>query len=149
MMELIKSWCILLIQTIISQIDLADAIKCFTCDFTINRCTDLNCYNSPDSCSPRFFTAAVVPYRECPAGCELFSMTDANGLVLQWSRGCDQSGSTAGAAIDFTSTCKTEYIFGTRMDKCFCNQDFCNSSGNIKPGLILMLILAIFNLISR
>uniref|UniRef100_T1KIZ0 Protein sleepless n=1 Tax=Tetranychus urticae TaxID=32264 RepID=T1KIZ0_TETUR len=126
----------LFLSVLISFQPSVESVKCFTCYFTINRCTDLNCYNSPDNCSPKFFTAAVVPFKECPAGCEMFSISDSNGIVLEWRRGCDTSGNTAGTAIDFTSKCKTEYVFGTRMDKCFCNQDFCNSSAKIKPGLI-------------
>ncbi|XP_074598236.1 uncharacterized protein LOC141852965 [Brevipalpus obovatus] len=123
------------------------AMKCFTCAFSVNTCSDLNCYNRPDSCSPKFFTSAVVPYKECPAGCEIFSISDANGIILEWRRACDLSGTTAGQEIDFASTCKTEYLFGTRFDKCTCNQDFCNSQNNLRPGYLILTNLAFLSLL--
>ena len=58
---------------------IADAIKCFICEFNINYCKDPNCYLNPDICSSNQFSSVIVPIQECPHNCMLKAVTNPAG----------------------------------------------------------------------
>ena len=62
--------------------------KCYVCQWSIAKCENFNCRNQPDVCTNNHFKAHKVPQQECKFGCEQFVVTDPNGLIQLWRRGC-------------------------------------------------------------
>lgn len=53
--------------------------------------------------------------------------------MVKAKRNCDFSGATALQPYFYENQCRTEYKFGTRTDKCICNEDYCNASRYVRP----------------
>ena len=62
--------------------------RCYACSWSIAQCADFNCYNNPDICTNNHFRAHKVQQEDCPSGCEQYVVTDPNGLIQMWKRGC-------------------------------------------------------------
>ncbi|OTF77972.1 hypothetical protein BLA29_002510 [Euroglyphus maynei] len=119
--------------------------RCYSCQWNIAHCSDFNCYNNPDICTTNNFAPNLVQQADCPGGCEQFVITDPNGLTQQWKRGCAQPGSFPIVRM----RCNTYYEFGVRIDRCVCNNDWCNASTRIvsKQSSILLFISFIITII--
>lgn len=126
---------LILLLGLMNHLPTADGTRCFICSWSIQGCLDFNCYNNPDTCSNSRFSPALVQETECPNGCEQFLITDPNGVVQQWRRNCAPGNIPTGGYI-----CRTEYQFGIRIDRCYCNRDWCNSAHLPRPSLVQTLV---------
>ncbi|XP_046911334.2 uncharacterized protein LOC124492469 [Dermatophagoides farinae] len=120
--------------------------RCYSCQWNIAHCSDFNCYNNPDICTTNNFAPHMVQQADCPGGCEQFVITDPNGLTQQWKRGCAQPGSFPIVRM----RCHTYYEFGVRIDRCVCNNDWCNGSTRIVPkqsSILFILFIIIMTII--
>ncbi|KAH9407201.1 hypothetical protein TYRP_012750 [Tyrophagus putrescentiae] len=119
--------------------------RCYACSWSIAQCADFNCYNNPDICTNNHFRAHKVQQEDCPSGCEQYVVTDPNGLIQMWKRGC------APPSLPIKGyRCKTHYEFGIRIDRCICNQNWCNLAPSLHRGgggTFLYLLLPCFSLL--
>ncbi|KPM02801.1 hypothetical protein QR98_0012230 [Sarcoptes scabiei] len=111
------------------------AVKCFLCDYNINRCGTPECLDNYDTCSANQFASIYVPIYDCPQNCMLKAITDPNGVVLKWKRLCAPKD-------DLTKgfSCRIDYVYGVRVEQCTCDRDFCNRSSRSFPSPILLII---------
>ncbi|RWS12274.1 hypothetical protein B4U79_05321, partial [Dinothrombium tinctorium] len=98
----------------------SSACRCYVCFWSSFGCQDLNCYGNVDLCSSKQFSPTNVQSVSCPGACENVLVTDPNGLVIMARRGCDNNGQSPYQDYYYSgeTRCRTEYQFGTRIDKC-------------------------------
>ncbi|XP_053207148.1 uncharacterized protein LOC128391312 [Panonychus citri] len=116
------------------------SIRCYQCEY--RRCPTLsNCREVRDICTINNFQRWDVRQIECPGPCETHLVTDPNGKVIKWHRGCStQPMPTRGSSVNI---CETIYRVGIKEDICTCSGDLCNSSTNLQLQLTVISLITI------
>ncbi|XP_069129056.1 UPAR/Ly6 domain-containing protein qvr-like [Argopecten irradians] len=104
-----------------------EAIKCYSCNFPDEKCGDRFAYTQPEA-------------NECYGSCVKRRGKRTQGAIEVY-RGCHTQTET---------TCQAASYVGMSVTECFCNEEYCNHSNQVKMSvgsLVIAFVTVLYNVL--